>query len=252
MINGSAEQPIVALENVGMYYASIRRIINARRIWALKDVSLKLFAGETLGIIGRNGVGKSTLLLMLAGIIEPDLGTIKKGPGLKASLLSLQAGFVGDLTGRKNIILSGMFLGLPRRSIKAKIPEIIEMSELGEVIDRPVSTYSAGMKARLGFSIAVQIDPDILLIDEVLSVGDRPFQQKSKAILHEIISSHKSVVIVSHSPEILESLCDRLVWIEDGVSKAEGEPDDVLRMYYDFLEQRKDKDKNAAQQAGQT
>ena len=148
-----------------------QRGIFGEKFWALKDVSFELYQGETLGILGRNGAGKSTLMRLMSGIIKPDQGELINHHNSTASLLSLQLGFMGYLSGRENAILSGMLMGLTRREIEAKMDAIIDFSELGEFIDQPISTYSSGMSARLGFSVAFQTDPDILLVDEVMGVG---------------------------------------------------------------------------------
>jgi lipopolysaccharide transport system ATP-binding protein len=200
------------------------------KYWALKDVSFDLYHGETLAVIGRNGAGKSTLLRVLAGIISPDRGQVQ-GNGCSISLLSLRVGFIPHLTGRENAVLSGMLMGLRRREVEKRMDAIVEFSELGSFIDQPVRTYSAGMNARLGFSVAFQSDSDILLIDEVLGVGDVEFRKKSTAALREKIKSDKTVVLVSHTPQTVKELCDRAVWIDGGVTRVEGSRDEVLQQY---------------------
>ncbi len=228
--------PMVSLRNVGVCYKRKARIFrrSGEELWALKDVSLDLYQGEVLGVIGRNGAGKTTLMKLISGIIRPDRGTLTHN-GSSASLLSLQVGFIPYLTGRENAILSGMLLGLKRSDVNEMMSEIISFSELGEFIDEPINTYSAGMKARLGFSVAFQIDPDILLIDEVLGVGDADFKVKSSAVLHDKIRSEKAVVLVTHSAAMLRQLCDKSVWIENGVTQAEGDTESVLEAYERFL-----------------
>ncbi len=225
--------PIMSLRNVGIYYKRKRGVFG-EPFWALKDISFDLHQGETLGIIGRNGVGKSTLLRLMTGIIKPNKGTFTNH-GYQASLLSLQLGFIYYLSGRENAILSGMLMGLRKKEVKAKMDAIIEFSGLGDFIDQPIATYSSGMVARLGFSVAFQVDPDILLIDEVLGVGDAEFSQKSARAMQEKIHSHKTIVFVSHNAAAIQQLCNRVVWIEDGVSKAEGETEKVLKEYQQFL-----------------
>ena len=229
-------EPLIQLRGVGVSYRRAQRRLwpPGRRFWALRDVSFDVHAGEALGVVGRNGVGKSTLLRVLGGILGPDRGTIR-APGVRATLLSLQVGFARHLSGRENAILSGMLLGLTRRQILERMDAIIEFSELGDFIDQPIATYSSGMTARLGFSTAFQIDPDVLLIDEVLGVGDAAFVEKSSEVLREKIRSNKTVVLVSHSAAKLRELCDRAVWIHDGVSRAEGKTDEVIRAYTEFL-----------------
>lgn len=202
--------------------------------WALTDVSLEVYSGETLGVLGRNGAGKSTLLRLLAGIIRPDRGTYANY-GYKATLLSLQVGFIPYLSGRENVVLSGMLLGMSRREVEAKMAAIVAFAELEDFIDEPIQTYSSGMRARLGFSTAFHVDPDILLIDEVLGVGDAEFVAKSKQVMREKISSDKTAVLVSHSVESIRSLCDRAVWIERGRTVLTGGPDEVLEAYRESL-----------------
>jgi lipopolysaccharide transport system ATP-binding protein len=227
-------QAMLSLRNVGVYYKR-RRGVFGEPFWALKDISFDLYQGETLGIIGRNGVGKSTLLRLIAGIIQPNKGTLINYGNHQASLLSLQLGFIYYLTGRENALLSGMFMGLRKREIQARMEAIINFAELGTFIDQPIATYSSGMVARLGFSVAFQVDPDILLIDEVLGVGDAEFSQKSARVMQEKIRSNKTIIFVSHHAVLIQQLCDRVVWIEDGTSKAEGDTASVLKEYHQFL-----------------
>jgi len=203
--------------------------------WALKNVSFDLFQGETLGVIGRNGVGKTTLLRVIAGLISPDRGRLR-GARVTASLLSLQVGFLPHLTGRENGILSGLLLGMRRREVVRKMPEIAAFAELGDFLDQPVNTYSSGMRARLGFAVAFHADPDIILADEVLGVGDAEFRKKSEAAMREQIRSNKTVVLVSHNAASIRQLCDRAVWLENGESRAQGETKDVLDQYLTALE----------------
>ena len=220
------------LRNVGVSYTLSRGLFHKHLYWALKDLSFDLYHGETLGILGRNGAGKSTLLRLLTGIIEPDRGTIERDDS-QVSLLSLGVGFVKHLTGRENAILSGILLGMRRQEVEAHMPDIIDFAELDEFIDQPLRTYSSGMRARLGFSVAFQADPDILLVDEVLGVGDLAFNQKSTAVMKERIKSNRTVVIVSHSMSTMRELCDRVVWIDDGKTLMQGNPKQVLRAYTD-------------------
>ena len=224
------KQPILSLRNVGAYYWRRRSYFRQARHWALQDVSFDLYQGESLGIVGRNGAGKSTLLQLLAGIIMPDRGRILSH-GANAALLSLQVGFVPYLTGRENAILSGMLLGMHRYEVEENMSEIISFADLGAFLDEPIRSYSAGMKARLGFSVAFQLDPDILLIDEVLGVGDAEFRKKSSEKLKEKIRSDRTIVIVSHNPDTIRNLCDRAVWIDNGTTRDEGDPAAVIRAY---------------------
>jgi lipopolysaccharide transport system ATP-binding protein len=221
---------LVTLENVGVAFNSQVRM-GAQRFWALEDVSLTLERGARLGVIGRNGAGKSTLLRTLAGIIEPDRGRVVRAP-VTCQLLSLAVGFVQHLSGRDNAILSGLLLGMRRRDIEQRLPSILEFSELGDFFEQPISTYSTGMMARLGFSVAIQVEPEVLLIDEVLSVGDTEFQAKSGAALRERIHSGTTVVFVSHNEMAVRQVCDRALWIEHGRSVMQGGVDEVLRAYH--------------------
>lgn len=196
----------------------------------LSGISFDLYRGETIGIIGRNGSGKSTLLRLIAGILEPDQGEIVNH-GARVSLLSLGVGFVPHLSGKQNAMLSGMLLGLRKKEIAAKLEAITEFSGLGQFIDQPLHTYSSGMRARLGFSVAIQVDPDVLLIDEVLGVGDEEFRVKSTQEIRRMIRSDKTVVLVSHNLGVVRELSDRVIWIENGVIEQSSETAAVLSQY---------------------
>ncbi len=223
---------MMSLENVAVAYRVRAGFMRRRKAWALKDVSFTVYEGETLGIIGKNGAGKSTLLQLLSGIITPDRGRIITSKReCRAMLLSLQAGFVGPLTGRENIILSGLFHGIHPHKMKNMLDMVIDFSGVRSSIDQPVNTYSTGMRARLGFAVAIHSDPDIILVDEVLGVGDLEFREKSTAAMREKILSDKTVIIVSHNQATLIELCDRVILIEDGVSRADGIPREVLALY---------------------
>lgn len=226
----SKGEPVLSLRNIAVSYRRRAGMLRWSKYWALEDVSFDLYHGETLAVVGRNGAGKSTLLRVLADIIKPDRGQVRRN-GCSISLLSLRVGFIPHLTGRQNAILSGMLMGLRRREVERMMDAIIEFSELGSFIDEPVRTYSAGMNARLGFSVAFQSDPDILLIDEVLGVGDVEFRKKSTAALRDKIKSDKTVVLVTHTPQTVKELCDRAVWIDGGATRAEGDRDEVLEQY---------------------
>ncbi|HEX2668860.1 MAG TPA: ABC transporter ATP-binding protein [Gammaproteobacteria bacterium] len=225
---------IIELRNVGVRYRRKAGFMRHHAFWALHDVSFGLKHGETLGIIGRNGAGKSTLLRLLAGILAPDTGEVIRHTA-RVSLLALQAGFIPALTGRENAVLSGILLGLTRREVEARMDEMVRYAELQEFIDEPVRTYSSGMRARLGFTVAVQADPDVLLIDEVLGVGDAAFKEKSSAAMREKIASGRTVVIVTHHPETIMELCDRVAWVDQGVTVEVGEPDAVVKRYQQSL-----------------
>ena len=224
---------VLSLQNAGVFYRRKRGVFG-EPFWALKDISFDLYQGETLGIIGRNGVGKSTLLRLMAGIIKPNQGTFINN-GYQASLLSLRLGFIDYLTGRENVLLSGMFMGLRKDEIQARLPAIIEFSELGDFINQPIATYSSGMVARLGFSVAFQVDPDILLVDEVLGVGDAEFRKKSTQVMQDKIRSNKTIVFVSHQGPLIQQLCNRAAWIEEGETRAVGDTTSVLKEYHRFL-----------------
>ena len=221
---------IVTMENVGVAFNAQLRV-GSPRYWALEDVNLTLARGERLGVVGRNGAGKSTLLRTIAGIIAPDRGRVTRAP-VSCQLLSLALGFMPHLSGRDNAILSGLMLGLRYREIVRRLPAILEFSELGDFFEQPISSYSTGMTSRLGFSVALQVEPDVLLIDEVLAVGDAEFQEKSGAALRERIHGGTTVVFVSHGDEQIRQVCDRAVWIEHGRSMMQGKVDDVLRAYH--------------------
>lgn len=201
---------------------------------ALKNISFKLKKGEILGIVGKNGSGKSTLLKAIAGIFTPDNGTVELF-GNTVSLLAIGVGFIKELSGRENIILSGMLLGFSEKEIKSRIDEIIEFSELGEFINKPVRTYSSGMYSKLSFAITAILETDIILIDEVLSVGDSRFRKKSYAKMKELINhKDRTVVIVSHDSKTLLDLCDKLLWINDGKFMQYGNTKEVLSAYENF------------------
>ena len=205
---------------------------------AVKGISFDVKEGEILGIIGKNGSGKSTTLNALAGIFSPDSGSIDLH-GHSISLLSIGVGFIKEMTGRENIILGGMLLGFSMEEIKAKEAEIIEFSELGDFIDKPVRTYSSGMYSKLAFSITAILETDIMLIDEVLSVGDQKFKKKSYKKMKQLIShKDRTVVIVSHNVETLRELCDNVIWMHDGLIHKYGEPGPVLDEYVEFMESK--------------
>lgn len=206
------------------------------RFVAVKGISFYVREGEILGIIGKNGSGKSTTLNALAGIFSPDSGSIDLN-GHSISLLSIGVGFIREMTGRKNITLSGMLLGFTEEQVKAKEQEIIDFAEIGEFIDMPVRTYSSGMYSKLAFSITAILETDIMLIDEVLSVGDQKFKKKSYEKMKSLISNKdRTVVIVSHSIETLKQLCDTVMWMHEGQIKRIGDPDEVLDEYVAFME----------------
>jgi ABC-type polysaccharide/polyol phosphate transport system ATPase subunit len=206
--------------------------------WALRDVSFKVVHGESLGVIGPNGAGKSTLLQVLAGIITPSAGIVEVD-GHVSSLLSLGAGFDGDLSGRDNIRLAGAFMGLEHRVVEERLPGMVEFADLGQFIDAPIKTYSSGMKARLGFAIATSVEPDILLLDEVLSTGDAAFREKSKARVLELVQEAKAIVLVTHDMAWVTEYCNKAMLLEKGRIVAVGSPENVVEIHRQHSEQRK-------------
>jgi len=202
----------------------------SRNFHALKDVTIRIGRGECVGIVGKNGAGKSTLLSLMLGTIFPSKGKVRITDRV-TPLLELGAGFHPDLTGRENILLNGVLLGFTKNQILNKMPSIIAFSEMGEFMDVPIRTYSSGMYLRLAFSIALHVDPKILLIDEVLAVGDEGFQIKSKEALLKLIKGRVTTVIVSHNLQAIEEICTRALWLDRGEIVAEGEPQIIVRKY---------------------
>lgn len=202
----------------------------------MRDLTLDISEGETFGIIGGNGAGKSTTLKMLAGILVPDEGSVTVH-GRVSALLELGAGFHPELSGRENVFLNGAILGMSRKTLVARFDDIVGFAGLEESIDEPVKTYSSGMFARLGFAVAVNVDPDILLLDEVLAVGDEVFQRRCGEKVAELRSSGKTVVIVSHGLEDLRKMCGNIAWIDHGHVKAVGPAIDVVNQYLESTRQ---------------
>lgn len=202
----------------------------SRKVRVLDNINFEVKRGEKLGILGFNGAGKSTLLKIISGIYEPSEGEVKIN-GKIAPLLELSAGFDKNYTGRDNIYLNGAFLSMDKKYLDSKIDEIIEYSELGEYIDVPIKNYSKGMKAKLGFSIATLIEPDILIIDEILSVGDIKFRKKSGKKINEMMAEGVTVILVSHSIRQVKRICDRCIWIDDGKLVMEGPAEEVCNAY---------------------
>jgi teichoic acid transport system ATP-binding protein len=212
----------------------LRRSSNPRDVrvfGAINGISLEVKRGEIVGLIGRNGSGKTTLLRAMAGIFAPNSGTINTY-GNTISLLSIGVGFQSKLSGRENIFLSGLLLGYSEAMIREKLSEIIEFSELGDFIDMPVQTYSSGMYSKLAFSITAIMEPDIMLVDEVLSVGDAKFKKKSYNKMMELIADNsRTVIIVSHSADVLRKLCNRAIWINKGKIVKQGDVSEVMEAY---------------------
>ena len=209
---------LISLDRVAVRYKRKGNLLKPATYYdALTDVSMEIGHGETIGIYGKNGSGKSTLLKVITGILKPNSGTITNH-GASVSLLALQAGFDMNLNGSENAILGGMLQGLSRKDATANLKMIEDYADLGEFFYEPVRTYSTGMLARLGFAVAITTEPDVLLIDEVLSVGDEEFRKKAEHTILSRLGSRQSIVIVSHSMHRLKQLCDRVILIEDGVA----------------------------------
>jgi lipopolysaccharide transport system ATP-binding protein len=202
------------------FQSHIAKLRNSR-FEAIKEVSFNIGKGETFGIIGRNGAGKSTILGLMAGVLKPNIGTVKLF-GRVSPLLELGAGFHPELSGRENIMLNGVLMGLTRKDVTLRMEEIIDFSELQEFIDQPIRVYSSGMLARLGFSIVAHLDPEILLIDEVLAVGDVEFQRKCLNKMADFKKNGITIVFVSHSREAVESICDRVLWLDNKMVRMIG------------------------------
>jgi lipopolysaccharide transport system ATP-binding protein len=198
--------------------------------WALRDVNLTVYPGDSVGIIGRNGSGKSTLLKLIAGLMLPSDGAVSVY-GTIAALLEVGAGFHPDLSGRENIYLNGAFLGLSKKRLASLVPEVIAFSELEHFIDVPVKHYSSGMYMRLGFSIAIHVDPDILITDEVFAVGDDAFRAKCEGIISDFHKRGKTMLFVSHALPTVLAMCDRAIWLDQGKVMAAGKTDCVARQY---------------------
>ena len=208
---------------------------------ALRGISFSVRSGEIVGIIGKNGSGKTTLLKTISGIIQPDEGSVDTG-GQRVSLMSIGAGFKDSATGRDNIMISGMLMDYPAAYIKEKMDEIIEFSEIGDFIDRPVRTYSSGMYAKLSFAITAILEMDVMLVDEILSVGDEHFQQKSFERMRELITHEKRTgLIVSHDLDALREICTRVIWLHDGLVKMDGETGEVIDAYAEFMSYEQDR-----------
>jgi ABC-type polysaccharide/polyol phosphate transport system ATPase subunit len=222
----------------------------ADAFWALRDVTFQVVHGESLAVIGPNGAGKSTLLQVLAGIITPSEGVVDVD-GRISSLLTLGAGFDQDLSGRDNIRLAGAFMGLDPATMRRITPTIVEFADIGPFIDAPIKTYSSGMRARLGFAIATAVDPDILLLDEVLATGDETFRAKSKQRVLELVRGAKGVVLVTHDMNWVTEFCNRAILLEQGRIIAEGDPTEVVAIHRDHSERSKAERKAALDRAMQ-
>lgn len=236
----------IEVENLKIRYRCLKKVSirkslfspkksNVETFEAVKGISFKVPKGEILGIIGKNGSGKSTLLRALAGIFSADEGTIDLH-GHSVSLLSIGVGFQKKLSGRENILLSGILLGFTETQVREKMDEIIAFSELGDFIDLPVKTYSSGMYSKLAFSITAILETEIMLVDEVLSVGDAKFKKKSFKKMRQLISNkERTVVIVSHNSDTINRLCNSVLWIHDGLVKMQGTTQEVMPKYEEFM-----------------
>lgn len=238
----------ISLENVSMEYVVDRNGIQSMKEYvvsmlkgnikretyqALKNVSFEVKNGEVLGVVGKNGAGKSTLLKIISGILKPSTGKVYT-TGTIAPLLELGSGFDSDLTGYENIFLNGAILGYSKDFLEEHYQKIVDFSELGDFIYSPIRTYSSGMMMRLAFSIAAVIVPDVLIVDEILAVGDAAFQKKSKNRMRELMSGGTTVLFVSHDLEQIRSMCDRVLWLDKGVVRAIGSTEEVCLQYREF------------------
>lgn len=210
-------------------------LLKGRKYLAIEDISFKINKGESVALIGRNGAGKSTSLGLVAGVLKPTRGEVRVR-GRVASMLELGGGFHPELTGRENIKLNATLLGLRRAEVNKKLDKIIEFSELGEFIDEPIRVYSSGMLAKLGFSVISQVDPEILIIDEVLAVGDIAFQKKCINTINEFKQRGVTVLFVSHSMKDVKTVCDRIIWVENHKLRAMGDADPIIQKYLASME----------------
>ncbi len=244
-------EPVVVAEKVGISFARIagdrsiralaRRVLSGQRsardvrFWALRDVSFELRAGEMLGIIGRNGAGKTTMLRLIADLIEPDEGQLRVSG--KRILLSLGGSFLHDLTGRENVHLAGLYLGMTRREIDAQFDEIVEFAELWDAIDRPFRTYSTGMMSRLQFALATTVSPEILMLDELLGAGDASFVEKAETRMNRLLRRAKAVIVVTHNLEFVQRTCTQAILLEHGEMVFRGSPERAVARYRELLAQ---------------
>ena len=237
--------PIVSVKNISLKFKMeqnranslkefcvrwLKRDLKSEDFWALTDVSFDVENGDVIGIIGHNGAGKSTLLKVISGIMKPTKGTIE-AHGNIVPMLELGSGFDMELSGRENIYLNGAILGYSEEFLNEKYDEIVAFSELGNFIEAPLRTYSSGMLARLAFSVACIVEPEILIVDEILSVGDADFQEKSRARMMELMTGGTTVFFVSHSLEQIREMCNKVVWLEHGKIQAVGKTEDICNMY---------------------
>ncbi|MHC5034673.1 MAG: ABC transporter ATP-binding protein [Planctomycetota bacterium] len=243
---------LISAKNLGIRYSLYRartrslkrtilqflsRELERTQFWALRHVTLDLCEGDTLGVVGVNGAGKSTLCMALAQILEPDEGEVVVR-GRVAPILRLGAGFNKDMTCRENIYLSGALMGYEPHEIREMQDDIVSFAELGDFVHNPVRTYSTGMQARLAFAIATSVDPDVLIVDETLSVGDAAFRKKSEARMRELMDRARAIVVVSHSGQTIRTLCSTALWLHKGEVRALGPTEDVVPQYEEWQERR--------------
>src|SRR6266496_1240819 len=237
--------PIIEFENVskrfvlnrdqqdtvqGRFAKMLRRKAQGEEFWALRDVSFSVERGESLGLVGHNGAGKSTALKLMTRILEPTAGRVGIN-GRVAALLELGSGFHPDLSGRENVFLNGSLLGFSRRDMQARLPEIVDFAEIGDFIDMEVKHYSSGMYTRLAFAVATAVDPDILITDEVLAVGDEGFQRKCMERIYRFRQMGRTIIFVSHALETVRLLCDHAIWLDHGAARATGPASGVIDSY---------------------
>lgn len=230
------QKVMLELKSVSHSYHTGKKTFDDGTHHVLNDVSFQLYEGETMGVIGRNGVGKTTTLRLMAGILAPTQGQVRVRPGKSASLLTLGLGFKQDLSGRDNALLAAMLQGSTRKEAEGFIDEILEFSELGDSFDLPVKTYSSGMRARLAFTTALMTHVDILLIDEILSVGDARFRGKALGAMQNRITGEQTVVFVSHSSDQVKALCDRVLWLDYGKVVAMGPAEEIVDAYVEKMD----------------
>ena len=238
-------QDVVSVKNLGFKFRLQKHKSSGsrkRNFWPLKNISFTVKKGEVLGIIGRNGEGKTTLCRILSGILKPDRGTLFVD-GTTTALLTFGAGFNIQLSGRDNIFINGLMLGISKKKLKNVANEIIEFAEIKEYIDQPVKKYSLGMWARLGFSIAASIRPDILIIDEALNAGDVSFFEKASKKIQELLKEAKAVIVVTHSMSFVNEVCTRGIWIENGVVMHDGPPEQTVKLYESAVREKSLQDK---------
>ncbi len=234
LFNMSSEK----VDNLKEYFIRlVTRKLNFEEFWALRDVSFKIEKGDRLGVMGFNGAGKSTLLKVVAGVLKPTTGSVKVR-GVVAPMLELGAGFDMNYTGKENIFLYGATMGYSRKFLEEKYDEIVEFSELGKFINTPMKNYSSGMKSRLGFAIATAVKPDILILDEVLSVGDATFKEKSEQRIMELMDDGVTVLFVSHSTERVRKICNKAIILTKGQLVASGDADSICNIYTEMINSR--------------